>query len=193
VPHGVLEYSSDVFRYVTRYKQAVLSNQDVGKLSRKIVEWGRSWTAQVTKSPPDFKDKIGDLSQEAMTFQLRIIETRLDKLLKIVDREEQRATRSSTAAKGRPVERSNEALIAALEATFEGPGTMRGKGPRHDNDAIDIADIRIAPTHGELVTQTKPYLPANLPTAPHHLPSNSMDRLLDIEFRLLREELTYVL
>ena len=146
----------------------------------------------MSRSPPEFEDKITELSHDALTFQLRAIGVRLDKLLKIVDREEQRANRLSGVVTGRRAEHPNEALIAALGSNFEGPGTLRHEGPRHDNDAIDIADIRIAPTHGELVTQAKPYLPANLPTAPHHLPASSMDRLLDIQFRLLREELTYV-
>jgi hypothetical protein len=55
---------------------------------------------------------------------------------------------------------------------------------RHNNDFTDIRDIRIAPTHDELLCPIPPYLPVFLPVAPHHLPENSMQRHLDIQFRL---------
>ena len=83
-----------------------------------------------------------------------------------------------------------EALTSRLEQTYDPPGTLRGGGePRHDNDFTDIRDIRIAPTNEELLCPLPPYLPVFLPTAPHHLPESSMERHLDIQFRLLREEL----
>jgi len=86
------------------------------------------------------------------------------------------------------------ALTSRLNHTYEPPGTLRdGETPRHDNDFTDIRDIRIAPTHEELLCPLPPYLPVFLPTAPHHLPVNSMQRHLDIQFRLLREEMMYVL
>lgn len=34
-----------------------------------------------------------------------------------------------------------------------------------------------------------PYLPTNKPSAPHHLPSEGISRLLDTHFRLLRNDL----
>lgn len=84
------------------------------------------------------------------------------------------------------------ALLTALELSYEGPGYHRPGGPRHDNDHEDIGDISIVPTHGELCCTDDPYLPANVPGGPHRLPGDSMARLFDIQFRLLREELTYV-
>jgi hypothetical protein len=83
------------------------------------------------------------------------------------------------------------AFISRLAHTYEPPGTLRDGGSRHDNDSTDIQDIRIAPTHEELLCPIAPYLPVFLPMAPHHLPENSMQRHLDIQFRLLREEMMY--
>ena len=83
-----------------------------------------------------------------------------------------------------------EALIARLRQTYDPPGELREGGQvRHDNDFSDIAKIRIAPTHKELMSPIEPYLPKFVPGAPHHLPANSMERHLDIQFRLLRQEL----
>ena len=84
-----------------------------------------------------------------------------------------------------------QASSSRLAHTYEPPGTLRDGGARHDNDFTDIRDIRIAPTHKELLCPIAPYLPVFLPMAPHHLPVNSMQRHLDIQFRLLREEMMY--
>lgn len=83
----------------------------------------------------------------------------------------------------------DKALLDALEMTFEGPGQLRRDGPRHDNDFKDITDISIVPTHSEICSSIDPFLPANIPGAAHHLPVDSMSRLVDIQFRLLREEM----
>ena len=85
-----------------------------------------------------------------------------------------------------------QAFISRLAHIYEPPGILRDGGPRHDNDFTDIQDIRIAPTHEELLCPIAPYLPVFLPMAPHHLPEDSMQRHLDIQFRLLREEMMYV-
>jgi hypothetical protein len=84
-------------------------------------------------------------------------------------------------------------LLATVDMTYIGPGDIRPEGRRHDNDFQDIQDIQIAPTHDELASPHDPYLPANIPGARHHLPLPSMERLVDIHFRLLREELMCVI
>lgn len=50
--------------------------------------------------------------------------------------------------------------------------------------------IEILPTGDEILSFATPYLPPNIPAAPHHLPAESLDRLLDISFRLLRYDFT---
>jgi hypothetical protein len=92
----------------------------------------------------------------------------------------------------------------------EGPGALREGGPRHDNDHVYIEDICIIPTHQELVgalyslsdivshdcliklCKSPPYLPANIFGAPHLFAESSMERLLDVQYRLYREELMSV-
>lgn len=125
------------------------------------------------------------------------IRGKAERLLKIVMREQAKLDRAQrrTALSHGPNASSalnTSGILSALHITYEGPGELRPNGPRHDNDFEDIEQIRVAPTHDELVSHTAPYLPANLHNAPHHLPSDSPARLLDIQFRLLREELTCV-
>ena len=82
-----------------------------------------------------------------------------------------------------------DALVAQLTQSYDAPGALREEGVRHDNDSAVIQEIRIAPTHQELMCPVDPYLPYFVANAPHHLPANSMQKHLDIQFRLLREEM----
>ena len=70
------------------------------------------------------------------------------------------------------------------------PGQLSGLGPRHDNDHALISDIRILPTLSEILNdQRAEYLPAQYdPNFPckHH--ETGILRLLDSQFRLLRED-----
>ena len=83
---------------------------------------------------------------------------------------------------------SQAGLQLMLLADHVPPGHLRPDGPRHNNDHTDIREITIEPSEAELISTIPPFLPANIPDAPHHLRANSMERLLDIQFRLLREE-----
>ncbi|KAK4697266.1 hypothetical protein P7C71_g795, partial [Lecanoromycetidae sp. Uapishka_2] len=71
----------------------------------------------------------------------------------------------------------------------DGPGHLSKLGPRHNNDHVSIKDIRILPTTDEILASRSPYMPRNDPYSQHHLPCGQ-DRLLDVQFRLLRYEST---
>jgi hypothetical protein len=147
----------------------------------------------ITSSTSTFEDPFKDLTIERRQHMLRHLKAKTDRIVLIAEREKAKVERSK-----RPqvlptcvnATSQNEAVITALQASYEGPGHERHDGPRHDNDFADISEIRIAPTHSELVCRIDPFLPANFYGAPHHLPASSVERLLDIQFRLLREELT---
>lgn len=85
--------------------------------------------------------------------------------------------------------RHHATLLGPLEIHYEPAGELRALGPRHDNDFEDVRVITIPPTQQEMISPISPFLPANIPGAPHHLGGDTMERLLDIQFRLLREEL----
>ena len=73
----------------------------------------------------------------------------------------------------------------AFEVGQDFPGTLSELGPRHDNDHVDIFDIKILPTAEEIQSSRVEYLPSSDPTK-HHLPG--LAGLLDRQFRLLRED-----
>jgi hypothetical protein len=133
-------------------------------------------------------------SREGLILHIR---AKYERISAIVNREQAKIHRephNNEAVRNRRARfnMTHEGHIAALLNSYDGPGTDRTEGPRHDNDHVDIAQIRIAPTNDELKCRLEPFLPGNFHAAPHPLEAGTMDRLLDIQFRLLREELTYV-
>jgi len=86
-----------------------------------------------------------------------------------------------------PTKQQASLTYRILDSDF--PGHRSKFGPRHDNDKASIADINILPTRSEIMSlERAEYLPIRdySPTA-HHLPPG-MRRVLDTQFRLLRED-----
>ncbi|OJA18637.1 hypothetical protein AZE42_01786, partial [Rhizopogon vesiculosus] len=150
------------------------------------------WKTGISANPPSFDSALKTLQPNVRDLLVQTLSEKINKLVSIVEREQGKEQRSDSQKQRATYAVSNEGLLAALESSYEGPGALRELGPRHDNDFEDISDIRIAPTHGELMSRVPPFLPVNFFGAPHPAPPESMQRLLDIQFRLLREELTYV-
>ncbi|CAH1761849.1 12644_t:CDS:10 [Entrophospora sp. SA101] len=72
--------------------------------------------------------------------------------------------------------------------TYDPPGDLSNDGPRHNNDHSDITKISIIPTKEEILCNREPFLPEVIQDAQHWLP-HGPERLLDIRFRLLREDM----
>ncbi|TEA12152.1 NFX1-type zinc finger-containing protein 1 [Colletotrichum sidae] len=65
------------------------------------------------------------------------------------------------------------------------PGALSRRGRRHDNDHSSIVDIKLMPTHEEIMSTRDEYLPT-MNSSQHHL--QGLPGLLDRHFRLLRED-----
>jgi hypothetical protein len=96
------------------------------------------------------------------------MKSRIERLVSIVDREQtkindslRQSMLSSASWSARNATKANTGTVAALLTTFEGPGLSRQSGPRHDNDAEHISEIRISLTNQELMSRDPPFLPAN--------------------------------
>ncbi|KAF8210466.1 P-loop containing nucleoside triphosphate hydrolase protein [Mycena galopus ATCC 62051] len=181
------------FEILIRFKNAAATYPNLVKIVRSLQKWCETWIAGVSTSPATFEDpfaEAGCTTRDQITSHLR---AKVHRLVAIVDREQSKIDRANQPhlTSGLTLaDRTHEGVVAALNITYEGPGALRPLGARHDNDHSEIADIRIAPTHEELISPLPPFLPGNFHDAPHPLPAESMERLLDIQFRLLREELT---
>jgi len=81
-----------------------------------------------------------------------------------------------------------------VESTTENPPMdhipwvtdLRPPGDRHDNDELNYRNIQIVPTIAELICQDPPYLP--LASGQNYVLEEPVNRLLDRNFRLLRED-----
>ncbi|KAG9009435.1 hypothetical protein FRB93_005371 [Tulasnella sp. JGI-2019a] len=176
--------------YAERYKRAVPSHPSFAPLVRKLFEWFNEWSEAIASTPPKFDDPICTMNEVERRFLTSRLHKSVVSLMDLVDQAEGYTNRILERGKSsKTTMRQEAALLSALEMAYEGPGQHRRGGPRHDNDLEDITDIKIAPTHNELCSSLLPYLPANVPGGPHHLPVNSMAKVVDIQFRLLREEL----
>ncbi|KAK0726131.1 AAA domain-containing protein [Lasiosphaeris hirsuta] len=65
------------------------------------------------------------------------------------------------------------------------PSSQGSNGRRHDNDFAEISDIKILPTHEEIMSPRAEYLPTTDPSQWH---IQGIQGRLDREFRLLRED-----
>lgn len=143
----------------------------------------------VLSATPTFQDAVV-LKMETSTRKFVLDEQRrvISRLSDIIERVQgRRGQRTGAREQQLAVSAANDAALARLRQIYDGPGELARQGPRHDNDCINIADIDLLPTHAELMCQQPIFLPSNIPSAPHHLAAGSMERQLDIVFRLLRE------
>ncbi|KAG8911359.1 hypothetical protein FRC01_005756, partial [Tulasnella sp. 417] len=180
-----------LYEYATRFKKAVSQHPCFATLVTKLVEWSNSWAIAVCTSPPSFKDPIAGWSSSGKAYAVERMKKSINTLFEVVEQAEGSTLRRPDLSRDvRPQKSKTQALLDVLQMTYDGPGLHHEGGkPRHDNDHADISKIEVVPTHAELTCPVGPYLPANLPGGPHHLSGSSMERLVDIQFRLLREEL----
>ncbi|OCH91424.1 P-loop containing nucleoside triphosphate hydrolase protein [Obba rivulosa] len=188
--------SKILFECITRFKNAIATHPAIYELVLHLQQWTEAWVAGISSTPPTFDDAFAKTTPQARDHIVRHLTNEVGKLVTIVERKNSELQRAKGKARSAPtlaISGDNAGILAGLENAYEGPGEVRPDGPRHDNDFVNIADIRIAPTHEELTSRHSPFLPGNLYDAPHPHPTESMQRLLDIQFRLLREELTATL
>ncbi|KAF8598651.1 hypothetical protein BDV93DRAFT_593821 [Ceratobasidium sp. AG-I] len=176
-----------MFEYITRFKQVYTTNPGVGELVTQVAGWFDEWAVAIKATPP-FDDECSGYDEEMKSSILNNLCRDKERVLHLVRRSDARVVERLPSLQVRST--GSEGLIASLQRNvdYDGPGDLRELGKRHDNDHVDIGLIRIAPTRMELVCEDDPYLPANFAEAPHFLESNSIERLLDVQFRLLREE-----
>ena len=177
-------------RFLTRFKNAVANYPRLGPLVNNLSRWFQDWHAGIEATPPLFDNPFDNALPAVREHIIDNIQDRIQRLVNIVQRDEPKLLKADLKEKRKAAADTADRFGPALYMTYEGPGVLRPSGPRHDNDFEHISDIRIAPTNEELTIRVPPYLPPNFYAAPHAAPADSMQRLLDIQFRLLREELT---
>ncbi|KAG6845312.1 hypothetical protein H0H87_011162 [Tephrocybe sp. NHM501043] len=183
------------YRCLTRFKNSTAIHPILATAVRQLQVWLDSWIAGISTSPSRFDDPFKDTNQAVRDHITGFLKNKVDRLVHIVDREQAKidgaAKRAKSVSHLSIGANLDEGILSALKLSYDGPGITSRRGvQRHDNDFVYIEDIRVAPTNEELICDMPPFLPANIYGAPHPHPDESVQRLLDIQFRLLREELT---
>ncbi|CAE6511820.1 unnamed protein product, partial [Rhizoctonia solani] len=180
-----------LFEYLTRFKEAPTTHPGVRDFAQQVVVWFDEWVAALG-SNPSFQDECMTYDEDKRNFIIENLRRDKDRILRIIQRGQTVITNHEVNSSYNLLRDVDPGLIAALKRNFDynGPGELCETGPRHDNDFAEIDMIRVAPTRDELLCEDDPYLPPNFFEAPHFHDPKSVERLLDIQFRLLREELT---
>ncbi|KAG8730710.1 hypothetical protein FRC11_006011, partial [Ceratobasidium sp. 423] len=180
-----------IFEYLTRFKEAPITNPGICDFTEQMVHWFDKWVAALGSNPP-FQDECTTYEEDRREFMIENLRRDKERILRLIRRGQTVVIVNNEARESiEPPIDAEPGLIAAFERVFEydGPGDLCETGPRHDNDHAEIEMIRVAPTSDELLCEDDPYLPATFFEAPHFHDPRSIERLLDIQFRLLREEL----
>ncbi|KAJ3852101.1 hypothetical protein EV368DRAFT_65176, partial [Lentinula lateritia] len=176
-------------QFFFRFKNAIHNHPRIVDLIRELRSWFDTWNKAISQRPPSFDDNLDEDLRQLTVDQIRDSIGRLQEIIK----REQAAAQTRKKPTKSPIVVSeadrNQALLTRLKQSYDPPGHLRKDGPRHDNDGVEISTIQIIPTHAEMLCPVPPYVPVTLPDAPHHCRKDSMERLLDVQFRLLREEL----
>ncbi|KAH9912307.1 uncharacterized protein BXZ73DRAFT_56354 [Epithele typhae] len=183
--------STVLLQYFQRFRNSIREHDNIPSFVQDLASHFNNWADDVCSNSPRFEDSITAVPAQTRNLVITHVRDEIARLGAIVERESGVVMKlqlvlpqsALTSAQKR------QAWIAQLAFVYDPPGALRASGPRHDNDHELIRDIAIAPTHDEIFAADAPYLPVFSPDAEHHLPADSMDRHLDIQFRLLREEL----
>lgn len=179
-----------IHRLISRFKDTE-HHPKILNLATALAGWFEEWANDVISARPSFRDKITTIELDSRRHIVDHLREDVERLVAVLRRQSEQQTKSRLPRPSLSAAHRSEALASRLLQTYDPPGELRVAGPRHDNDHESIADIKVIPTLGELRSPHTPYLPPSIAEAPHHLPAWSMERLLDIQFRLLREEMVY--
>lgn len=176
-----------LIQYVIRYQNALRDHPVLYSFCHTLFSWHTMW------SEGGYIDGWVVEGEQQKQIALSNLGKSIERLANIIERENSAIRRKTTPSSsggdsGRKQKNQDDTLRRVLDMYYDPPGQLRGVR-RHDNDLENIRDISIPPTEQEMLCRIAPFLPANIPSGPHYLDDNSMERLLDIQFRLLREEL----
>ncbi|KAJ4474239.1 hypothetical protein J3R30DRAFT_649522 [Lentinula aciculospora] len=176
-------------QFFFRFKKAIHNHPSIVPLVANLRSWFDTWEQTMSQSPPAFDDNLDADLQKLTADQIRDSISRLQDIVQREHAASETRKRSATSSTAVSEADKSQALLTRLKQSYDPPGHLRKDGPRYDNDGVEISSISIVPTHAEMLCPLSPYIPVNLSDAPHHCRKDSMERLLDIQFRLLREEL----
>ncbi|CAG8532918.1 23815_t:CDS:10 [Gigaspora margarita] len=179
--------------FMKRIKEAS-TNETMYKIVTKIEQIKKLWqnTLQNIKSTYN-EPLVSDFARREYFFI--ILDKEIDSIKKILNYGRRNLlsqttfTISSTKSNKPSTDYRKLAKKVASILDYDPPGDLSENGKRHNNDFKEISRIKIIPTKEEVLCDRYPFLPTmNIDDAMHYLPKGA-ERLLDTQFRLLREDM----
>lgn len=188
---NMYSHSRTTFRYLNKFTTTVAECPSILQLVTHLQEFFKLYSDDILSTTPTFIDTILQKSRPDCGFPLSNVETLLRTFSKVIGR---------VQLQTKPIDKNpanlavgahlpKQVLFEILQHFFEPPGDLREAGPCHSNDHARIQDITNIPPHDELLSPHPPFVPANHPQAPHHLPAATIENRLDTLYRLLREDI----
>ncbi|SPQ99174.1 unnamed protein product (mitochondrion) [Plasmodiophora brassicae] len=179
------------FLYVLcmRFQRQTVFHDAISKQVPVLFDLCRRWSARLSSNTL-YDERLGAIESE---FAVDCVRSVLGKLGSICANAENQLSLAAILQNDRSTRSASQANSpwASLPRPIP-PGTVDGvtERRRHDNDHVQIGEIRVIPTMDEIVCPVPPALPGNFQLDPkaHWLPSGPA-RLLDTHFRLLREDM----
>lgn len=123
--------------------------------------------------------EVANIDKQSVTFQL--VNTRLVELRGIVAR--------ANGLLQKEIEEPNiQGVSTTVVSTYPRPIGMDRPQNRHDNDKVNIADVKLLPTVDEIRSNHRDFLPTTNRDMPHFL-QDQAQRHIDTHFRLLRHDI----
>ncbi|CAB5216785.1 unnamed protein product [Rhizophagus irregularis] len=132
--------------------------------------------------PQQFSDPLIN-NLETREYFFMILEKDMESMNKMLDTSNEKNSNSNSYLRSRELSSKFDII-----KSFDLPGELSKVGVRHDNDYVKIRNISLLPTRGEILCNRQPFLPSPVFGTPHFLPYGAA-RLLDTQFRLLREDM----
>ncbi|CAG8561182.1 11716_t:CDS:10, partial [Acaulospora morrowiae] len=157
-------------------------HQIAEKLERLKDEWHESLVQQINSS-----DLFADIKCREYFFM--ILNKDIDNMKMMLEKPDNDLSPRKLLSKRVIGSYRNKSILMDLRRIYDPPGELSPNGKRHDNDFSEISKISIIPTREETLCERDPFLPGiDEDDDTHHLPKGS-SRLLDRQFRLLREDM----
>ncbi|CAG8665908.1 19931_t:CDS:10, partial [Gigaspora rosea] len=179
--------------FMKRIKEAS-TNETMYKIVTKIEQIKTLWQNNLQNIKSTYNEPlVSDVARREYFFI--ILDKEIDSIKKMLNYGRRNLlsqtsfTISSTKSNKPSTDYRKLAKKVASILDYDPPGDLSENGKRHNNDFKEISRIKIIPTKEEVLCDRYPFLPTtNIDDSMHYLPKGA-ERLLDSQFRLLREDM----
>ncbi|CAJ0905633.1 4526_t:CDS:10 [Entrophospora sp. SA101] len=199
IPTSIGQFFLVLIRFVnellSRIKEASI-NESTFILAKNLENLKDLWKKSFNKSTNEQNDPLIS-NDKGREFFFEILDIEFDGMKKSLIRTQGKQSsyleKNSSEPESSSQSYREKFKFINMKRNYDPPGNLSELGPRHDNDFEDFTKILIAPTKDEILCVREPFIPTfNIPGSLElYWTQNNAERLLDSQFRLLREDMLH--